>query len=131
MDFFPENLYKLLRYYYKMKLPFPLTLAKIYSYQIIRGLVYLNAKGICHRDLKPQNILISTSDQKLVICDFGSAKIMEKYHPSTSYICSRYYRAPELLLGQKHYGHKVDMWSAGCVIGEMFMKRPIFPGKST
>lgn len=131
MDYFPENLYKLIRYYDKMNFVFPETLAKIYAYQLIRGINYLKIKGYCHRDIKPQNILINTGNHWLCLCDFGSAKQLQKGEPSTSYICSRYYRAPELLFGNEQYDTKVDVWSVGCVLAEFYWKRPVFPGKNT
>lgn len=68
---------------------------KMYVYQILRGANYMHSLNLCHRDLKPQNILIK--GKKLVICDFGSAKIIKKGEKNISYICSRCYRAPELI----------------------------------
>lgn len=60
------------------------------------------------------------------LCDFGSAKKLQKDQVSIAYICSRYYRAPELILGQENYGCEIDIWSIGCVIAEMFLGYPIF-----
>ena len=62
MDYFPESLYKFIRYYDKMSVPFPEALVKIYAYQLIRGLHYLKIRKICHRDIKPPNILVNTKD---------------------------------------------------------------------
>lgn len=64
------------------------------------------------------------------ICDFGSAKKLVKGETNVSYICSRYYRAPELIFGATEYTNVVDIWSAGCVIAEMIMGKPIFPGET-
>lgn len=64
------------------------------------------------------------------MCDFGSAKILVANEPNISYICSRYYRAPELIFGATDYTTAIDIWSAGCVMGEMFLGRPLFPGES-
>ena len=65
------------------------------------------------------------------MCDFGSAKKLNPGETSVAYICSRYYRAPELILGEEQYGPDIDIWSIGCVIAEMFLGEPIFPGVSS
>jgi len=65
------------------------------------------------------------------LCDFGSAKKLDPSASSVSYICSRYYRAPELIFGATKYGDKIDVWSAGCVIAELFKLSPLFPGKNS
>ena len=83
--------------------------------------------NVCHRDIKPSNVLIGTNNE-LKICDFGSAKSLVEGEKNISYICSRYYRAPELIFGSVNYTNQVDMWSVGCVIAEMVINRPIFEG---
>lgn len=70
------------------------------------------------------------STHTLKICDFGSAKKLIKGEPNVSYICSRYYRAPELIFGCTEYTNIIDVWSVGCVIAELLMGQPIFPGES-
>jgi len=74
--------------------------------------------------------LINPNNHRLILCDFGSAKIIENQEKSISYICSRYYRAPELILGLERYGQFIDVWSVGCVIAEMINGSPFFPGNS-
>ena len=66
----------------------------------------------------------------LKLCDFGSAKILIAGEPNVSYICSRYYRAPELIFGSTTYGVIIDVWSTGCVMAELMLGQPIFPGES-
>merc|ERR1712070_944209 len=78
----------------------PILEVKIYIYQLFRSLAYIHSQGICHRDIKPQNLLLDPQSGILKLCDFGSAKILIEGEPNVSYICSRYYRAPELMLGQ-------------------------------
>jgi serine/threonine protein kinase len=108
----------------------PPLLVKIYSYQLVRSIAYIHAVGICHRDIKPQNVLVDTNSHILKLCDFGSAKKLMPGEPNVSYICSRYYRAPELIFGNSNYATQIDVWSVGCVIAELMLGQPIFPGES-
>jgi serine/threonine protein kinase len=103
---------------------------KLYTYQLLRSLAYIHALGICHRDIKPQNLLLDPQQGILKLCDFGSAKILVKGEPNVSYICSRYYRAPELIFGATDYTPAIDAWSAGCVMAELLLGQPLFPGES-
>ena len=81
----------------------PILQVKLYMYQLLRSLAYIHSVGICHRDIKPQNLLLNPSTGVLKLCDFGSAKILVAGEPNVSYICSRYYRAPELIFGATNY----------------------------
>ncbi|CAD8102305.1 unnamed protein product [Paramecium primaurelia] len=130
MEYVPETLSKMIRQIRKQKQTIPSIQLKLYSYQMLRALLYLQAIGICHRDIKPQNILINLETNVLKICDFGSAKRLVVGEPNIAYICSRYYRAPELIFGATDYTTQIDMWSIGCVIVEMIILEPIFPGES-
>jgi glycogen synthase kinase 3 beta len=96
------------------------------SLDITNGVNYIHSRGLMHRDLKPQNILFNGKIAK--ICDFGSAKNFPATC-STFYICSRFYRAPELLLGSTAYGENIDFWSLGCIFSELITKRPLFQGE--
>ncbi len=130
MDYIPDTLSRIVRQYYKSKTQVPMLLVKLYSYQMMRGLAYIHSLGICHRDIKPQNILVDPSSHILKFCDFGSAKRLIKGEPNVSYICSRYYRAPELIFGATEYTDAIDIWSTGCVIAELVLGQPLFPGES-
>ena len=94
------------------------------SIQLFTALDYLESECIIHRDLKPTNILLNQTCRHLKICDFGCAKEItnfdEKFSP---YMCSRFYRAPELIFGIEIYDFKIDIWSAGCVMAEMLCAR--------
>jgi serine/threonine protein kinase len=89
----------------------------------------MELKEIIHRDIKPQNLLVDPTCHILKVCDFGSAKKFKGDEKSTSYISSRYYRAPELMFGARNYGYAIDVWSAGCVMGELITGEPLFKGE--
>ena len=99
---------------------------------MLRALAYLHYNKIVHRDIKTTNLLVDPESQTLKLCDFGSAKlILTHKETSVAYICTRYYRAPELLLGYDHYGVEIDLWSAGCVIAELLRGgKVLFDGKN-
>lgn len=80
---------------------------QLYMYQLFRSLAYIHSLGICHRDIKPQNLLLDPKTGVLKLCDFGSAKHLVRGEPNVSYICSRYYRAPELIFGAIDYTTKI------------------------
>lgn len=84
-------------------------------YQLFRSLAYIHSLGICHRDIKPQNLLVDQSTGVLKLCDFGSAKQLLHGEPNVSYICSRYYRAPELIFGAINYTTNIGKWTHGVI----------------
>ncbi|KAL0079683.1 kinase-like domain-containing protein [Phycomyces blakesleeanus] len=130
MEYVPDTLYRATRHYAKMKQPMPMFRVQIYMYQVIRSLAYIHSLGICHRDIKPQNVLLNVDSAVCKMCDFGSAKILVPGEPNVSYICSRYYRAPELIFGATNYAITIDLWSTGCVMAELILGQPFFPGDS-
>lgn len=130
LEFVPETVYKVARHYSKNKQTLAPLYIKVYMYQLCRSLAYIHSQGICHRDIKPQNLLVNPETGLLKLCDFGSAKQLVRGEPNVSYICSRYYRAPELIFGATDYTSQIDVWSAGCVVAELLLGQPIFPGDS-
>ncbi|KAE8734599.1 Serine/threonine-protein kinase ppk15 [Hibiscus syriacus] len=121
------NLYELIKINHFRGLS--LSIVQLFSKQILRGLALLKDAGIIHCDLKPENILLCTSVKpaEIKIIDFGSACMEDR--TVYSYIQSRYYRSPEVLLGYQ-YTTDIDMWSFGCIVAELFLGLPLFPGAS-
>ncbi|KAF2984342.1 hypothetical protein EK904_000730, partial [Melospiza melodia maxima] len=96
-------------------------------YQMLCGIKHLHSAGIIHRDLKPSNIVVK-SDCTLKILDFGLARTAGTSFMMTPYVVTRYYRAPEVILGMG-YKENVDIWSVGCIMGEMVRHKILFPGR--
>ena len=97
---------------------------------MMQGLYYCHINRIIHRDLKPQNLLIS-KDLKLKLADFGLSRMFNlPMGKMTHEIITLWYRPPEVLLGLEEYTTKVDSWSAGCIMAEMFLDKPLFAGDS-
>jgi len=100
------------------------------TFQLLLGLRILHKTGCIHRDLKPQNILV-TEKADVVIADFGLAKGYEVEDVSQSlYVVTRWYRPPELLLREPRYAAPVDMWSFGCILAELYLRTPLFAGSN-
>lgn len=97
-------------------------------YQVMQGVDFLHTNRIVHRDLKPQNILVS-SNGNVKIADFGLARIYEQMNTLTTVVVTLWYRAPEILL-KSSYASPVDIWSCACILAELFLRGPLFPGQS-
>ncbi|KVH91167.1 Protein kinase, catalytic domain-containing protein, partial [Cynara cardunculus var. scolymus] len=106
LEYVPETVYRVSRHYSRMTQHIPLIYVQLYTYQV------------------------NPHTHQLKLCDFGSAKMLVPGEPNISYICSRYYRAPELIFGATEYTNAIDMWSAGCVLAELLLGQPLFPGES-
>jgi serine/threonine protein kinase len=130
LEYVPDTVYRVARQYAKQRQPIPPIYIRLYTYQMFRAIAYIHHIGVCHRDIKPQNLLIDTESGVLKLCDFGSAKFLVAGEPNVSYICSRFYRAPELIFGATNYTNSIDVWSAGTVLAELMLGHPIFPGDS-
>lgn len=122
-----ENLYQLMR---RQFVSFPeQTICSIIR-QIVAGLAYIHRHGFFHRDIKPENLLCRNGPNSIKIADFGLIREIESKPPFTDYVSTRWYRAPELLLHSTNYSWAVDIWSIGCITGELYILRPMFPGRS-
>ena len=103
-------------------------LLQYFLYQLLRGLKYVHSANVLHRDLKPSNLLLN-SNCDLKIGDFGLARTTSETDFMTEYVVTRWYRAPELLLNCSEYTAAIDIWSVGCILGEILTREPLFPGK--
>ena len=102
---------------------------KMMAYDSLQGLMACHRQGYFHRDMKPENLLL-TEDNVVKLADFGLAREIRSRPPFTDYVSTRWYRAPELLLGSTSYNSPIDIFAMGCIIVEMYMRRPLFPGNS-
>ena len=111
-------------------------LVRRYTWQLVKAVAWCHRHDIVHRDIKPENLLVGSDDTRsdaLKLCDFGFARQLKRYkanEPLTDYVATRWYRAPELLLGSASYGLEVDQWAVGCIMGELTDGQPLFPGES-
>lgn len=116
----------------------PMQTVKSLLWQILQGINYLHRNWIIHRDLKPSNILVTGSDKPptdrgcVKIADFGLARLFQApLRPLTdvdAVVVTIWYRAPELLLGSKHYTKAIDLWAIGCIFAELITSKPLFQG---
>lgn len=111
-------------------------LVRRYTWQLVKAVAWCHRHDIVHRDIKPENLLVGSDDTRsdaLKLCDFGFARRLKRREadePLTDYVATRWYRAPELLLGSASYGLEVDQWAVGCIMGELTDGQPLFPGES-
>ncbi|XP_068219789.1 cyclin-dependent kinase-like 3 isoform X2 [Palaemon carinicauda] len=104
--------------------------ARAHIFQVLRGIAFCHQNQIIHRDIKPENVLVSRLGV-VKLCDFGFARLLAGPGEScTDYVATRWYRAPELLVGDTRYGREVDVWACGCLLSEMLTGEPLFPGES-
>ncbi|CAI2178761.1 2655_t:CDS:2 [Funneliformis geosporum] len=112
--------------------PIPEFTIKSFLWQLLNGVAYLHANWVLHRDLKPANILV-TNDGVVKIGDLGLARIYERplqpLFNGDKVVVTIWYRAPELLLGSRHYTKAIDIWAIGCIFAELLTLRPIFKGE--
>jgi serine/threonine protein kinase len=116
------------KYIDKQPGPLPMEIVQSFTYQLVKGLAFCHSRGVMHRDLKPQNLLV-TGDGRLKLADFGLARAFcPPIRPLTHEVVTLWYRPPEILLGSTTYAPPVDAWAIGPILVEMVTKRPLFPG---
>lgn len=143
-DLFPTDLHRVI---HSKNVPLGGDHVKFFLWQLLCATKYMHSGGVVHRDLKPSNILVN-SECDLRVCDFGLARGLENESSGkqdaegnvlepqeeefmTEYVVTRWYRAPEILLGSRDYKKSVDIWSVGCVFAEMLARRALFPGENS
>jgi serine/threonine protein kinase len=132
LEYFNYDLRKVLKYHVHEIDP------RYFIHEILSGIHYIHSLGILHRDLKPANILVSGDFTRIVICDFGLARVIEMrdlldlQKVWTNYIATRWYRPPELCYSDDDikYSTNVDIWSAGCIFTELYTGSTLFPGEN-
>ncbi|XP_065167547.1 cyclin-dependent kinase-like 1 isoform X2 [Atheta coriaria] len=107
----------------------PESLTQQIIFQTLQAVAYCHSHGCIHRDIKPENILL-TANGVVKLCDFGFARMLSPGENYTDYVATRWYRSPELLVGDTQYGKPVDVWAVGCVLAELIKGEAIWPGKS-
>ncbi|CAH9083675.1 unnamed protein product [Cuscuta epithymum] len=130
-EYMDMDLYKFIRNFRKTGKNIPPITVKNLLYQLCKGVAFCHGHGVLHRDLKPQNLLMNCKTSMLKIADLGLARgftlPIKKY---TRKISTLWYKAPEVLLGATHYSTALDMWSVGCIFGELITQHALFPGES-
>jgi serine/threonine protein kinase len=133
MEFFPETLRGVLDRLAESTMRMKTGRMTSMVGQLASALGHLEKMGLMHRDLKPENVLVDVRTSRVVLCDFGSAKFVERdcdLNPGSgaTYVCTRFYRSPELILGRDQYSTSVDIWSFGCIVAEFAYGGPLFTG---
>ncbi|KAI8391154.1 kinase-like domain-containing protein [Radiomyces spectabilis] len=128
------NLYQLMNQRRKANEVFSIDELRHIFYQILSAVAHIHSHGIFHRDMKPENLLISfpssSGEPVIKLADFGLARELQSNPPYTEYVSTRWYRAPEVLLRSTSYSSAVDLWAIGAIFAELITLHPLFPGES-
>ena len=124
-EYMDKNIFQLLK---DRKRPLSEIEIRNIVFQTLQGIYYMHKQGYFHRDLKPENLLEFKGTVKLA--DFGLAKEMHLQPPFTDYVSTRWYRAPEQILGSREYNAPIDIFAVGAIMAELYLIYPLFPGKN-
>ena len=147
MEYMQYTLKDRMEYYANKGEIIPFKLIKLYLFQLCKAVNWIHINNVCHRDIKPENVLIDVKTNRLQLCDFGCSLVMTlndndndndidydyndyKEDGNETYVMSRFYRAPELIVGNRYYDCKADLWSLGVVFAELFLGTILFMGSS-
>jgi len=125
-EYMEANLYQLMK---DRTTNFPEKSVRNIVYQMLQSLCYVHKHGYFHRDMKPENLLV-TAGKIVKLADFGLAREIRSRPPFTDYVSTRWYRAPEVLLRSVTYNSPIDIWAVGGIMAELYLLRPLFPGNS-
>lgn len=129
LEYCQFDLKKFMDYYKDDSSIYNIRTIKTIMYQIIKATDFLHSHKILHRDLKPQNVLVTEGTLIAKLADFGLSRVYSiPIRPYTKEVLTLWYRSPEMMLGMSNYSTGLDIWSLGCMFGEFFMKRPMFMG---
>ena len=129
LEFVPRTMRSVMSFLAGHNMRMKTSCAQSYMFQLARALLFLQQHDIVHRDLKPENILINPEIHELKLADFGSAKKIVPGQRNATYIGSRFYRAPELILDRELYSTAIDIWAYGCILAEIAVGSPLFVGE--
>lgn len=124
-EYMSENLFELIN---KRTNSLPEEVVRKLMRQAFDGLCFMHNEGFFHRDIKPENLLVK--DEIVKLADFGLAREVASAPPYTDYVSTRWYRAPEIILRSKDYSSPVDIWAMACVMAELYLLKPLFPGRN-
>uniref|UniRef100_H0WTC1 [tau protein] kinase n=1 Tax=Otolemur garnettii TaxID=30611 RepID=H0WTC1_OTOGA len=127
LDYVPETVYRVARHYSRAKQTLPVIYVKTLVSSMFES--FQTFFPWCNFSVDPRKMILKMT-LEILLCFLSSAKQLVRGEPNVSYICSRYYRAPELIFGATDYTSSIDVWSAGCVLAELLLGQPIFPGDS-
>lgn len=130
-EYIQNDLSQFIKLHKKRGQKIPIRRIQQIMYKMIKAVDFMHSNGMLHRDLKPSNVLIEDKGDTIKVADFGLSRTVQiPFRPMTPEVLTLWYRAPEIMLGDREYGIGVDMWSLGIIFAELFLLTPLFDGSS-